>query len=174
MRKTLFVFIFIMFIFVNPVLSGESGSVLWNPNNIKIDKKLYKIEIEPVPIQNNEGWGPKFLKLKLLNKKSKDFKILWPMTNYVKNGKIDGIFCEYKGKNKSFENESIPSGQSTERTIAPENLSRIHLSTLTFFSTGSWWYYNELPIGKNGIMIKMMIDGEEYTEYGEFYFTLKE
>lgn len=155
-------------------VKNDEGSVLWNPCNIIIDKELYKIEIEPVPIKSGEGWGPKLLKLKLLNKKSKDFKILWTMSNYLKDGKVNGIFCEYKGKTKSLEIESIRSGESLERIISPENLSILHLSTLTFFRTGSWWYYNELPIGKNGIVIKMKIDGEEYSERGEFDFTLKE
>ncbi|MFA5196303.1 MAG: hypothetical protein WC401_10950 [Bacteroidales bacterium] len=170
----------VLFLLVSNVIGSSdsvinySGSVLWNPSKIIIDKELYKIELEPIPIQNNEGWGPKFLKFKLLNKKSKEFKILWTVTNYLKDGKVDGIFCEYKGKTKSFEDESIPSGQSTEKTIAPENLSRLDLSTLNFFRRGSWWYYNELPIGKNGIMIKMMIDEKEYTENSEFDFTLKE
>ncbi len=176
--SVIFLFFLFSLLFVSYGLSecvkNNEGSVLWNPCSIAIDKELYKIEIEPIPIPYSEGWGPKLLKFKLLNKKSKDFKILWTVTNYVKNGKVDGIFCEYKGKTKSFEDESVPSGQSIEKTISPENLSRLDLSTLNFFRRGSWWFYNELPIGKNGIMIKMIIDGKEYTENGEFDFTLKE
>jgi hypothetical protein len=170
----------VLFLFVSHVYSSSNSvinygdSVLWKPSKIIIDKELYRIAIEPIPIQNNEAWGPKFLKFKLLNKKSKDFEILWGKTNYLKNGIVDGIFCEYKGKTKSFEKEIIPSGQSTERTISPENLSGVHLSVFQFFKTRSWWHYSELPVGKNGMMIKMMIDGKEYTENAEFDFTLNE
>lgn len=171
--KKIFIVSFIIFALVNPALSDDDyQAVLINPPKITIDKELYKIEIEPISILYSEGWGPKSFKLVVSNLKSKNFEISWDATYYLKNGKVDGIFCEYKGKTQ-LKTESIPSAQSIERNIAPENLSKTHLTPHQFFKTGSWWYHKELPVGRNGIMIKMMIEGKEYTESAEFDFITK-
>ena len=172
MRRLLYAIIIISLSIVNPVLGSDDSAVLCKPDKIVIDKELYKIEVEPIQIPWRDGWGPKSFRLKIFNKNTNNINILWDSTYYLRDGKVDGIFCEFKGKTLR-ESETILPEQSIERNIAPENLARFDYTFGTLFRTGNTFFNREFPLGRNGIMLNMIIDDKKNVEQAEIDFIRK-
>ncbi len=172
MKRLVYLLIFLSLCIINPVFSDDSQTVFCKPDKIVIDKESYTIEVEPIQIPFSEGWGPKYFRLKISNKHSKSIDILWKSTYYLRNSKVGGIFCVYKEKTP-LEKETVLPEQSIERNIAPENLLGVSIIPMNFFKTGSWQYHSEFPIGKNGIMLNMLIDGQKNVEQAEIDFVLR-
>lgn len=151
---------------------ADYQAVKLHPEKIIIEKERYHIEVEPIRIPYSEGWGPKAFKVRILNRHTSDLTILWKETTYLTNGKVDGVFCTY-GDKKEIETEVVLPGKSIERDVSPAHLLGTTLNLNVFFSTGSWRYHSEFPIGMNGISLSILIDNERLNEQGNIDFILK-
>lgn len=171
MKKWICAILF-LFSIVNTAFCDDSEAIFWKPEKVVINNELYNMEMEPIRIPYQEGWGPKAFKVKILNKHSKDIEILWKDTCFLINGKLEGVFYTYKDK-KKLNNETIPPQQSIERNIAPAYLLRLDMRPIHFFSSGSWQFHTEFPVGKNGMLLYLLIDNKRIAEQVEIDFILK-
>ena len=59
--------IMLLLIFTGMGLCDDRQPVLCTPEQIIIEKDLYRIDIEPIRIPYAEGWGPKSFKIRILS-----------------------------------------------------------------------------------------------------------
>lgn len=165
-----YLILLIVFLLSIPFIAmSEDYAIIAKPDPLLINNNFYEITVGTVRSPYSEGFGVEAFKVKITNKHLKNIEILWDETNFLRDGKLEGVFYKYKSKNV-IKNEAIAPGQSIEIDASPAYLLRLDYRPVFYFLRGSWQYHTDFPLGKNGISFQILVDGKKINERAELVF----
>ncbi len=123
-----------------------------------VENSQYSISLIPVIAGKSFRSEPNAFHIVLMNKTNKDIELVWDETVYITRGGTRGLFMQegdrFADASGHKPNDIIFSGTALDKTIWP--------CALTEFSR-SWWN-NPMPIGENGAVVTLIVDGEKKRE----------
>jgi len=157
---------FIMLL-VSFLLFGCVTPTTWiaDPKIQRIQNPSYGIEFEPLREEANFF---EYFRLSITNKTGMDLHIDWNKTQYIRNGIAYNIFV-FKGidpddiREQTIPHDIVPAGGTFTKKIAPYKL--LARAPITSRSSDAGRIEPGLiPVGRNGIRLVMMQDGNEIIE----------
>lgn len=146
-----------------------------SPEVLKSSNKIFDVQMKPIKLDNPFYVG---FQLTIQNKSATRLSIDWDKTQYVHNGKNQGVFV-FKG----IDPDSVPSGMPKETIDAGETLSKpiYPIKKLGFLPKremskpgGNNFFPGILPNGKNSAFLAIEQGDQRWRELLTFQFSTQQ
>lgn len=145
--------------------SGCAKRTIWiaDPGIKGVRNPFYEAQLEPLKTDKNFFY---YFQVTIFNKTDAELKIDWNKTQYLRNGTSKGVFI-FQGinpddiKNLTIPYEIVPVGERLIKRIAPYELvawNPYRSKSESRINPGI------IPAGRNGILLVILVDGEEVIE----------